>query len=388
MTLPASYSTEYADHRRASRVAAMPGRYAYAERLVAPDRYPLPPAPHAVLVGAHGACWALCYPDRMLVVDATGTRELAAPYGQWIGALEDDGSVRLGNRLWSERDGSRLFLRPLGRFSEPGIQLVARWHDELWTTVVQSTGAFKPREIAVHVRSNGARIDDETAPRWAFAQPVDGTAAIADDGTVLVATADRHLHVLTRPRDLRAREPEIVARVELPHEPYAVSAVENGFVVLSAIESAPPDPAASIGRRFGRGERRFAASWRTEVRVLDGRGTTQSICDVGFAVLQPAVEVDRDRFVLAGRGLACVAGGKLAWTKPGNVDVYATAFGDGTLAVGLGSRIAVLDREGAALQTMDVPDRARVVTPLAIGPDGSLAFGTTGSTHVVPVSHG
>ncbi|MBL8943097.1 MAG: hypothetical protein JNK45_08130, partial [Myxococcales bacterium] len=74
MTLPPSYSTEFAGASRASRVAVAPRTYRYAERLVPADRHVLPASPRAVLMASGELAWGIVDADRLLVVDAAGTR--------------------------------------------------------------------------------------------------------------------------------------------------------------------------------------------------------------------------------------------------------------------------------------------------------------------------
>lgn len=383
MTLPASYSTEYAGPARASRVAVAPRIYRYAERLVPADRRAIPPSPQAVLMAAGELAWGIAYADRLLVVDHVGTHEYPAGRGQWIAALDPDG-VRLGNRIWAPGADAPAELGPMGIFDDGCVQTVASWRDGVWITVAQRRATFAPNQVMVRVRGNGPRYHDATAPRWALDWPGEGTAAVADDGTVVLAGIDRSLHVLEHPRDPTEREPIVRAQFELPHEPYAISAIDGGFVVLSAIEAAPPDPAIRLGRLHGRGLHRFAASWRTEVRAFDRDLQTTWSAELGFAALQPAIDGGSGRVVIAGRGLAGLEQGIVRWSLATAHEALATAFVDGSLAVGVGAHLVIVDPDGRTAQTVAVPEGHTVVTPPAIGPDGSLAFGTDAHTYVVP----
>ena len=382
MSPPPAYATEYADHRAASRVAVAARHYKYMERLVPADRHPLPPSPESVLIDPHDVRWVIGYADRALVVDAGGTHTRFAGAGRWIPGIDPDG-VRVGNRVWPAGAAEYRELRPFGLFDTSAVQLAARRHDDLWIAATLGRPAFGPVEVRVIVRANDARIDDDTAPRWRHTQAGEGVATIADDDTIAIATDDRHVRMLRHPNDPQLRAPAIVGDVELEHEPYSLCAIDGGFVVVSAIEAAPAE--ARIARLYTRGARTFRAEWSSDVRWLDVTGRALWTARVPFAVLQPPVDLGAGRIAVAGRGLACIEGGRVVWTKPAaNVDVYATAFVDGTLAVGIGSRLAILSRDGDMLRSIDVPDGMRIVTPPAIGPDGSLAFGTTGHTFVVP----
>ncbi len=383
MTLPGSYLTEYADHRRASRVDVMPRRYRYAERLVPADRAPLLHAPEAVLVAPDTLCWALVSPERTLVIDAGGTREVLPGAGRWISALAP-GVVRIGNRLWRAGATEPQELHPFGTFDQGCTETVSRWYDDVWTTVVQRREAFMPSDTLVRVRGNGARKHDPSAPRWTFDWRGEGTAAIADDGTVLLAGTDRSLHVLQHPSDPDAREPIVRAQLELPHEPFAVSAVDDGFVVLSAIETAPAGPEERLGRLHGRGAHAFPALWRTEVRRVDLDLATTWCVELDFAALQPAIDGGDGRVVVVGRGIASIHGGSIAWAHATEHEVLASAFVDGTIAAGIASRLVILDGAGRTAQTVVMPHDHRIVTVPAIGPDGAIAIGTSVHTYIVP----
>jgi hypothetical protein len=329
----------------------------------------------------------LSYADRCLVVDATGTRTLWAGAGRWIAAIDPDG-LRLGNRVWPSPTLDCVELRPLDVFDVPGTQIAARRHDDLWLTAIVCRPTFASADINVRVRGNGARADDETLPRWRYVQDGEGTAAISDDDCIAIVTLDRRLRVLRHPAAAGERGPEIIADLVFEHEAYSLSAIDSGFVIVSAIESEPPPSQAQIGRLYARGARPFAASWHSEVRSIDAAGATQWSARVGFPVLQPPIDMGGGRVAVAGRGLACIEAGRVVWTKPANVDVYATAFANGTLAVGIGSRLAIIDIDGTWRSSIELPDGMLIVTPPAIGADRSLAFGTTVHTFVVPAIDG
>lgn len=96
-----------------------------------------------------------------------------------------------------------------------------------------------------------------------------------------------------------------------------------------------------------------------------------------FPVLQPAVELDGERVLVVGRGVACLEAGRLLWSRSADEDVYATAFCDGTVALGFGSRVAILDRDGTLLDLVRLPDGAVIVCPPAIAGDGTLVIATS-----------
>lgn len=383
MSLPASLAQIFGGGRRSSRVAVTAGRYDHAEPLVPPDLASLPSAPDAVLMAGTPTRWGLQLPAGLVVVDLQGTHAFEGN-GRWLGALEDDGATRLGNRVWPADGSERQLLRPIGRFVEPAVQLAASWHDELWITALQRTAPFAPPQLVVEVRANGSRLDDEAAPRWCFVWPRRGTAAIADDGTVAIATEDHALHILAAPTDPACRDPEVVAQLELPYEPYGLSATDDGFLVCSAIDG-DVTAAVALRRRLGLRPHGIPAAWRTEVRSLDRRGDTRWAAVLDMTVWQPPIDGGGDRVLLAGRGLACIEGGAVQWTRALGSELYATAFADGSAAVGVGAHVGVVDRVGTMVQGFAIPEV--VVTPPSIGRDGALAVGTQGRTYLVPVIH-
>ncbi len=387
-----SSSESWGGPGRASQFDATPGRYTHGEPLVAPDLAPLPSMPQAVLIGGMGMPqavliggmgmrWALMFSDRMVVIDAAGTRTITG--GHWLAALEDDGAIRYGNRRWPADGSEPQRLKPLGPFAEGGRQLAGQWRDNLWTGAMQLEPSHGRLRVLVWVRSNLERYDDEGAPRWSFERPGYGSVAIAGE-RVIVSGEDGWVHVLGPPSDPTLRDPHVFAELSLTGTPYSVSAIDDGFIVLSAIEATPASPAAARARREGVGPRVFADRWQTEVVALDLQGAQRWRTVVDVSVVQPAIALARDRIALAGRGLACVEGGHVRWSRVFADEVYASAFGDGTLAVGFGSTIAIVDGNGELTGRVELPER--VVTVPAIGPGGGLCCGTTGRTYVIPVA--
>ncbi len=64
----------------------------------------------------------------------------------------------------------------------------------------------------------------------------------------------------------------------------------------------------------------------------------------------------------------------------GRLGDKATAFADGTLAVCRGPGLQIVARDGSIVQQLATGDGAAIVTPPAIGPDGSIWVCTT--THL------
>lgn len=381
MTLPRSYSTDYADHRRASRVGVPRGKLGAVVPLVPVGRTQPPPDPGTCLVGPEVSVCMLGYEDRVVVLGPEGMTTRYTEDGRRIPAFDTDG-VRVGNQVWT-RDGSCGELQPLGVFDGPGRQLVARRRRGWWATVLVSREPLAARLLKVRVRASDSTSEDD-APCWAYTVEGDGTAAIADDDTIAVAGTDRVFRTLRAPASEASDTLAVVGERELVDEPYQVSALHEGFVLVCADDSAVPAE-ARVGRLHGRGARRFPAAWTSEICALDGRAQVRWTARVGFPVLQPAVELDGERVLVVGRGVACLEAGRLLWSRSADEDVHATAFCDGTVALGFGSRVAILDRDGTVLDLIGLPDGASVVCPPAIASDGSLVIATTLRPFKVPV---
>lgn len=106
---------------------------------------------------------------------------------------------------------------------------------------------------------------------------------------------------------------------------------------------------------------------------------------VGFPVLQPVVEMDAERVLAVGRGVACIEAGRVVWSRATDLDAYATAFGDGSVALGLGRHVVLLDRNGNTMQSMELPTGAAVVAPPAVAADGTLLILTATQLYRVSV---
>ncbi len=381
MTLPRSYVTAFADHRRASRVDVVPGVYRNLVPLVAADRPQLPPGPLSVLVDPHGPRWVLGYAEHCLVVGGAGTHSLSSGDGRWIAAFDEDG-VRFGNRVWSSFGAGYYELCPFDLFDVSSRQIAARRHDDLWITVGIYTAPFRQTVTNIAVRANGALADDEVAPRWRQSQDGEGAAAITDDDRVGLLTLDRRLRVFRHPRDPEAREPDLVVERTMDHDVYSISAIDEGFVVVGAVESSPAPLELRRARLMGSRRYPGSSAWQTQVRSIDPLGETKWSAHVRFPVSQPPIDMGGGRVAVVGRGLACIENGRVLWEWPADVDVYATSYVDGTLAVGVGPRLMFVGRDGFSHTSLDVPGGIAIVTPPAIGADRSVTVGTTGQTFV------
>ncbi len=368
--IPASTKTVHADHRRGGRTAALAGRLGWTERLVAPDRRALPGGAIAVCVGAAPERWAISYPDATLVVDLGGTHELAVRGRRWQVVLEGD-ALRFGNRCLREGHVAYTELPPFAPFDTPGFEVVSSMHDDRWTTVVQSLPPRGGPALAVR-GSFGHDLDGDV---WGLDLPGLGSAAITDDDHVAVVMLDRTLRVVCG--EWPRWEPAELAVATLPHEPFAVTAHDDGFTVLCAIEERPPDPATRHARLFGGSVQDQRATWHTHVRRFSRTGALVWSTQVPFAAMQPAIDLGDGRVAIVGRGVAVVGDGRVQWHRHATRIGHAAAWCDGSLALTLGGSVLQLDGRGATLWQLALPAGAEVTAPPAIAADGTLLLACT-----------
>ena len=74
----------------------------------------------------------------------------------------------------------------------------------------------------------------------------------------------------------------------------------------------------------------------TRLRAFTKQGKPVYSLTVPFEVLQPAVAGVAKRVYLAGKGLAAIDDGKVAWTHRSDEPLYVSSFEDGSLAVASG----------------------------------------------------
>jgi hypothetical protein len=123
------------------------------------------------------------------------------------------------------------------------------------------------------------------------------------------------------------------------------------------------------------------ATTSTRARFVTETGVVWN-ADVPFVAHQPPIDGGDGWIYLAGDGLAAIDRGSLAWSMPSVVPTRATAFGDGTLAVCKGPGLQILSRDGSLIQQLMTSDGAAIVTPPAIGSDGSIWVATATHLHV------
>ena len=93
---------------------------------------------------------------------------------------------------------------------------------------------------------------------------------------------------------------------------------------------------------------------------------------IPFDVKQPPVEGDGGVVYLAGDGLAAIQNGKMLWQHLSKKRMYATAFGNGWIAVSVGEELQIRRPDGAVDSTFTTELGEQLETPPAIAKDGTI----------------
>lgn len=345
-----SYVTEYASGARSSRVAATArtyGRLAIAAMLSDDD------APSFVHLDPSGTRVALRYPTSLLLLDqdrriGDGSFRgitYVAEWGAILGAIDMrwDGLTYEGHDSYQER------IPTYGVKLTSGYQLAARLSGARWTSVGQETAVFGTEdEIRIYSRAQDGTV-------WMDVVPGRGAAAIGDDDRVILATNLGRVLVYAPDGGTGDLRGSPRSNLEIGEPLQFVSAMPAGCAVASTTTSS------------------------THVHFVTERGVAWS-ADVPFLAHQPPVDGSDGRIYVAGDGLAAIDRGSVKWSTPSLVTTRATAFGDGTLAVCRGPGLQIIARDGSPIQLLMTSDGAAIVTPPAIGPDGTIWVAT--ATHL------
>jgi hypothetical protein len=344
-----SYVTEYATAARSSRVLARPRAYTEVTRAFELQRDDVPLSVHLDPSGSHVV---VRVDSGLIFLDSrrrigNGTFR-GFPYVVDWGALLGEIEMRWDGLTRDGRVDHRESVPTYRVRIQSGFELAARLTPTRWTSVGQQIGSFGlPTEVSIYSRSS----TDE----WMDVIPDLAAAAIGDDDRVVIGTKRGTLRTYAADGD--ARDMRGVPRGEFSvDEPiHAVSLTPANTVALS--------------ERLG----------ATAVRFTDEQRVLWSV-EIPFAVRQPAIDGGEDRVYLVGDGVAAIVGGVIAWSLSSVISARATAFVDGTLAVCRGPGLQIIARDGSIVQQLATSDGAPIVTPPAIGPDGSIWVATP--THV------
>lgn len=366
------YGMPLADPGRTSSVSARPRRYEkITEAVPRPLAHGLGP-PQCTVVSPPSGWTAYQYMHGVIVRrgDHVGGLSTAPPRGALPIATEQ--GLVLGDALqpW---DGTPP--RTLDAGAPHGPMMVARLGREGWTTVRIPRPEESIDAVLVRHASRGeARTQDSE-----YLVGGVGAAAIAEDGQVGVALSDGRVltlngYTLTERLDTRRDPPA-----------YLISAGNPGWRLVCPVtdtDNATP-PAERRGRTRSSPMHHIRGQWRSLVQAIADDGRLQWEVEVPFPVLQPPIFGGAARTYLVGKGLAMVEGGVLRWTKPANVRLLATCFGEGSLALAAGFQLRIVAPNGSAVQTLTTPDRSRIITHPSVGPEGVIHIGTTTGFYTV-----
>jgi hypothetical protein len=367
-----TYFTEYASPAKSSRVAVRARSYDSLE-----PRAQLSNAPEFLYVDPSGARVVVRYPsaiDVFTLADGLLEEFASLSHAQPSVLVESWGIVYLAyERDWS----GHIHPEPTfhSGFVQSGRQVASSLRPgRLWTSVAQQdtqTHARVNREIYAIWQT---RIKpDRSEPRWFARFPGWGNGAIASDGRVAIVMIDGRFVVLNAGAPGTYHAATLV-ETKLDNHSYVVSIVEPGFAVFSA--RYPPNTDTLSWNEDGLmayppQDFEFRRRWSTGVRRLDAGGRTLWSAEVPFEARQPPIDGD-GRIYVAGEGLAAVENGKVLWGGRSDVRVRATAFEDGTLAVAVGSKLRIVNRDGTIEQELATKDGEVLTTPPAIASDGAV----------------
>ncbi len=369
-----SYVTEHANSSRNSRVLAQP-RKEYNLSVVAD----LPAPPESVLVSPSGSHVILVASDHL---DAWSGGQMKPAFAQQpsgsrgVPVVTDTG-VRLGllHTTWSGEES-----RPhMSAMDERAYEIAAWVGPGVDISVAQNLGTLQsPFRMSVQAKLTGP---GDTASRWAYSTPGLGTAAVLPDGRVAVASRAGKLSLLTATGDHATGRAVPIFEVETGLPIYALSFTEAGLVAL--FSEGTVQEAESLGRpppgRIASGQ------WTSGIACYNAAGAEMWRAHVPFGASGPAVDAAGGRVIVAGRGIAAIEGGRVVWQSPTDVVAMATSFGEGSLAIAVGSELRVIGRAGNLIARLASPPEGSAQPPgVPVGTNSGLAPNEPGPPFVTP----
>ena len=395
-----SYVTEFASPARTSRVAASVKSFTALTQVAELSVTPSGTRKQArfIHLDPQGKHVLVRYAGGLEVLGTDGTPQgqgLADRGGQAL-ALATDWGVILGDgdRRWdgSTFDGYPSYQEKSPRFvvdlPAGGTALAARFEPTRWTSVVQSIDS-RVSQLEVVVRSEMLRPGDDywrDRDYWRHAIPGRGSAAIGDDGRIVVVMDDGQMLVFSAGGDTKDHSGH--PRLDVPllgkgagEQAYFVGTIGPSAVVFSARDVPDADMTEPYDRvsRTER-DRPFKLRWSTVARWVDAKGHVAWKAEVPFEARQPPVDGADGRVYVVGQGLAALQDGAVVWSTRSSALMMATAFGDGTLAVSVGAELRIVARDGVIRQQLRTPDGEPIATPPAIAADGAVWLAT--KTHL------
>jgi len=258
-------------------------------------------------------------------------------------ALIDGYDMNGSGRSWTGVAVNLVAQRLAGRFllSISQMPYMARYgHD--------GTPAFPARVFVGVWQPDGW----QKLPGWEKEVVGTGVGAIGDDLRVVIAMEDGRLLVL----DGSTEKPTL--ETKLPFAPTDLSLFGPDYALLSK------------------------ANKRTTLHFLDARGVEKWSGPIDFEITQPPVDGADGKVYLVGFGAAAFQNGKQLWSWPSKERMMLTCFEDGTCALAVGRELRILHKSGVAKQVLATPAGEPIMTPPALGSDGSIWVATTKNLYV------
>lgn len=357
------YPMPLASPARSSFVATLPHHYGAFEAAV-PGTLASALGPPVSIAVTENDVAVFHYAQGAVIRREDSYTGLAAAVPRTASITATDHGITIGDELhpWNSPNMRSLDpTAPMGRF------IVTSMGRDTWTTVRQNTADTTVDSVTIR-RTN---LVGAPKPQMRI-EPGFGCAAIDASGHIGVSLNSGRFVLV----DAEGLHDRLELRREYPA--YLVSATANGWTLVTAEpntdQSTPP--VERRARVTGVPGYHIRGSWRSYVERLAADGQSRWFIELPFPVLQPPIDAGEPRSYAVGKGLAAIDAGRISWYKPANVRLLATCFGDGSLALATGFMVRIVGRDGNVRQTLTTPDRSRILTLPAIGPDGTIYVGT------------
>lgn len=363
---PKAFCTEHGDPGRRGRVDAPRRRYLGFERLVLPPdqtaKWPITPQlpVRYIAVDPSGQRVVLVHEHCAVVVEPYGARLLyGAEFGRWLALTRDD-ALYFGPQRhpWSGERPTQISSLALLLDNEQRTQVSLACTPHGWISAVASEPLWDEPELRIEARRV---VEERHATAWRARLPALGLSAVADDGSIALLTREG-LHLYAAVPDTKKATPTVTRPTAA--NTYLVSAAKPGWVVLAAVRTETGDVHTLV------------QAWHPDGR--DAWSVT-----VPFALSQPPVECADGSLLAVGYGIARIRNGAVQPVRSLDVRAFATAFGDGSIALARGTTLEIMDDGHGTLQKLRVPDGESIVTQPAIGPDGTIYVGTPTRCYVL-----
>jgi hypothetical protein len=369
--LPASYEQVYASSLRNSRVAASARRYVELTSfemggMPRPDAFlvTVPTVPHFVLVPPNALHLAVDWGAHFDLRDGNGMFR-GSLYGKcprFDIAVSNDHVFVYGNMIYWNGEG--VAGPNLGAGYSPEGSILAMRYEAPERVIVMDISPDLRTASQWGVVVDQIRVMPEYAAGYELVAlngyEGRGVAAISGDlRTVLATWEDRTLRVLAH-SSAKDGPADVCAQRELPYVIRLLSIIPPDIVVVTE------DPSGT-----------------TTVRCLAVDGSERWATPMPFAHgEEPPIDMGGGRVGIVGSGVAAIEAGRIVWSGASSVEVRATAFEDGTLAVTMGRDLRIVGRDGMIRQVLKVEEGETITTPPAIAHDGAVWVATAKALYV------